>query len=362
MRLGALRESVRKKRLDGFLVTDLTNISYLSGFSCSSAAILVTKTRNFFLTDFRYKEALSATLKKASHPYPAASGGWEIVIDKAGRLKTLIQLCRAAGIKTLGFEPTVTYDFFMRFSRSGIRLKPVSAVVENLRAIKDLEEITFLTEAIRRAEAAFLDIKPYIMRGRTECELAVRLEDRLKKRGCKKIPFDIIVASGNNSALPHARATGRRLSPGDFVVLDWGGEAGGYFSDMTRTLLVRAEDISKKKEIYNTVLEANRAAISAAANKAAAADIDMAARDIIKKAGYGEFFGHGTGHGVGLEVHELPNITWTKKGFLSQNMVFTIEPGIYVPGLGGVRIEDMVLLREKGCTTLTKLPKKLEII
>lgn len=359
MRLGALSEYVRKKRLDGFLVTDLTNISYLSGFVCSSAAVLVTKTKNFFLTDFRYKEALSAALKNRT---PAASAEWDMVIDKAGRLKTLSHICRVAGVKTLGFEPSVTYDFFMRFSRSGIRLKPVQAVVENLRAIKDLEEITLLTEAIRRAEAAFLDIKPYIKSGSREYEIAARLEDRLKKRGCKKIPFDIIVASGNNSALPHARATGRRLSPGDLVVVDWGGEAGGYFSDMTRTLLVKAGDLSKKKEIYNTVLAANRAAIAAAANNAVAADIDGAARDLIKKAGYGEFFGHGTGHGVGLEVHELPHITWTKKDILRQNMVFTIEPGIYLPGIGGVRIEDMVLLKEKGCTTLTKLPKKLEII
>lgn len=314
----------------------------------------MTKTKNFFLTDFRYKEALNAAL--------ATAGGWEIVIDKAGRLKTLSHICRTSGVKTLGFEPAVTYDFFMRFSRSGIRLKPMTAAVENLRAIKDLEEITLLNEAIRRAEAAFLDIKPYIKRGRTECEIAARLEERLKKRGCKKIPFDIIVASGNNSALPHAHTTDRRLSPGDFVVLDWGGEAGGYFSDMTRTLLVKADDISKKKEIYNTVLRANLAAISAAADNACSRDIDRVARDLIKKAGYGEFFGHGTGHGVGLEVHELPHITWTKKDILKQNMVFTIEPGIYIPGVGGVRIEDMVRLKGKGCIAMTKLPKKLEII
>jgi Xaa-Pro aminopeptidase len=250
----------------------------------------------------------------------------------------------------------------MRFSRSGIRLKPMAAVIETLRAVKDMEEITLITEAIRRAEGAFLDIKPYIKSGRSEAEIASRLEDRLKKRGCKKIAFDIIVASGNNSALPHARASDRRLSPGDLVVLDWGGEAEGYFSDMTRTLLVKAENISKQKELYNTVLEANRAAISAAANNGCSRDIDKAARDLIKKAGYGEFFGHGTGHGVGLEVHELPHITWTKNGILRQNMVFTIEPGIYMPGFGGVRIEDMLLLKEKGCKTLTTLPKKLEII
>lgn len=222
--------------------------------------------------------------------------------------------------------------------------------------------MTLMTEAIRRAEAAFLDVKHYIRKGRREKEIALMLEDRLKKRGCNRIPFDIIIASGPNSAMPHARTTDRRLSAGDLVIIDWGGEADGYFSDMTRTLLLNGADIPKKKGAYDAVLKANRMSISAVRPGAEGRVIDKSARDVIKKAGYGEFFGHGTGHGVGLEVHEAPHITWTKNDVIRQNMVFTIEPGIYMPGLGGIRIEDMVLVKGKGREVLTKLPKDLEII
>jgi Xaa-Pro aminopeptidase len=196
-----------------------------------------------------------------------------------------------------------------------------------------------------------------------ERSIALRLEEKLKKKGCRYIPFDVIVASGPNSAMPHAKPTERKLRNGDLVIIDWGGEADGYFSDMTRTLLIdKGNDINKKKEIYHIVLEANKRALSLVSPGTKSKEIDSSARNFIKKSGYGEFFGHGTGHGVGLQIHELPQITWNRREIMKENMVFTIEPGIYLPGVGGVRIEDMVIVKPDGSKVLTRLPKELEII
>jgi Xaa-Pro aminopeptidase len=196
-----------------------------------------------------------------------------------------------------------------------------------------------------------------------ERTIALRLEDRLKKMGCRRIPFGIIVASGENSALPHAVATERKLAPGDLVVIDWGGEAGGYCSDMTRTLLIKGGGgTGRKRRIYNLVLEANRKAVGTVAPGVQAGRVDSAARDAIEEAGYGRCFGHALGHGVGLEVHELPRIARGRKGRLREGMVFTVEPGVYVPGLGGVRIEDMVAVGQGGAELLTTLPRGLEAV
>ena len=276
------------------------------------------------------------------------------------------------GIHTLGVESEVSYEFFQGLSRCGIRLHPLRGIVESLRAIKDHGEIGSIKEAVRRAEDAFLDVKPYIRYGRTEREIALMLEERLKKRGCNRLPFDIIVASGANSAMPHAKASDKKLSPGALVVIDWGGEADGYYSDMTRTFLLRGagpqggrntgSEFSRKKRIYRTVSRANKEAVSSVFPGCKGKGIDEVARDVIKNAGYGKFFGHGTGHGVGLEVHESPRITWTKSDTIRENMIFTVEPGIYIPGLGGVRIEDMVRVKPEGPEVLTRLPRNLEIL
>ena len=248
----------------------------------------------------------------------------------------------------------------------------MTGVVESLRAIKDHGEIRSIKEAVRKAEEAFLDVKPFIRAGRREREVALMLEARLKKRGCNRLPFDIIVASGVNSAMPHAKAGEKKLSSGELVVIDWGGEAEGYYSDMTRTFLLRGPgshrghtvrgDIPRVEEIYRTVYKANRRAVSSVLPGCESKGVDEVARNVIKNAGYGKFFGHGTGHGVGLEVHESPRITWTRRDTIRENMIFTIEPGIYIPGLGGVRIEDMVLVKPKGPEVLTHLPRDLEIL
>jgi len=350
-RVAKIREALQKKRLDGFLVTDIHNVRYLTGFTGSSAFALITKKERLLVTDFRYKEQSAKEVQD-----------WDIVIENGGRIDLFRDLCKKTGIKKLGFESSVSYEFYTKLLYKRVRLISGGGLVERLREIKDDVEIRSIREAVRRAEAAFLDIRPHIRIGISERAIALRLEERLKKNGCIQVPFDIIVASGPNSAMPHAKPTERKLQKSDLVIIDWGGEADGYFSDMTRTLLLKGEHISRQKELYAIVLEANRQAIARAAWGIKAKDIDSAARETIKKAGYGEFFGHGTGHGTGLQVHESPRLSWMRNDVIRMNMVFTIEPGIYAPGLGGVRIEDMVVVGEKKAHVLTSLPKKLEVI
>jgi Xaa-Pro aminopeptidase len=351
-RLSHLQESLKKRKIDAFLVTDIHNVRYLTGFTGSSGILFITKEKNIFLTDFRYKEQAGKETKD-----------WDIVIGKGGMLKSIKALYKKNPIKKLGFESSVSYEFFRRLSHRDIHLKAFKGLIEKLRAVKDVTEIQSIREAVRRAESAFLDVKPYIRQGIRERAIALRLEESLKKNGCRHIPFDIIVASGPSAAMPHAKPIDRKLRIGDLVIIDWGGEADGYFSDMTRTLLIgKGDNFSKQKEIYQLVLEANMKAISHVSIGTTSEEIDRSARDVIKKAGYGEYFGHGTGHGVGLQVHESPHITWNRKDIIQENMVFTIEPGIYIPGLGGVRIEDMVVAGKRKAEVLTTLPKKLEIL
>jgi Xaa-Pro aminopeptidase len=351
LRLDRAKESFKRKGIDGFLVTDIYNIRYLTGFSGSSALLLITKKENIFVTDFRYKEQAEREIE-----------GWDILIEKRRMIKAIKDLSRRIGIKELGFESSVSYDFFRKLSRD-LNLKAFKGLVERLREIKDSHEMRSIREAIRRAETAFLEVRPYIEQGVRERSIALRLEEKLKKKGCRHLPFEIIVASGPNSAMPHAKPTERKFMNGDLIIVDWGGEADGYFSDMTRTLLIdKGNDINKKKDIYQIVLEANKRAISLVSPGIKSQEVDSSARDFIKKAGYGEFFGHGTGHGVGLQVHELPRITQHSREIMKENMVFTIEPGIYLSGVGGVRIEDMVMVTPDGFNALTTLPKKLDII
>lgn len=358
LRVAGLRDAINRKRIGGCLVTNIRNVRYLSGFAGSSAFILVTKTRNIFVTDFRYKEEAERELK-----------GWDVLIARNGTAGTIKRLAARLGLRSLAFESEVPYDFFKSLSGCCAGLMPLKGVVEGLRAIKDRDEIKLIKEAVRRAEGAFLDTRPYIKEGRRERDIALLLEERLRKRGCNSVPFDIIVASGVNSAMPHARAGWKKLAKGDLVVIDWGGEAEGYCADITRTLLVKGSkpdmrgfDYEKKREIYETVLKANRKATASVAHGVGCRAVDKAARDIIIDAGYGKFFGHGTGHGVGLDIHEAPRISRTGRDAVKENMVFTIEPGIYIEGLGGVRIEDMVLAKPDGPEVLTKLSRKLELV
>jgi Xaa-Pro aminopeptidase len=350
-RLQLIRDALAARGIDGFLVTDLRNVRYLSGFSGSSACLLVTQREQLLFTDFRYEEQSKRETR-----------GFEILIEKEERPKLIVAKAKSMNLGVLGFETTVTYAFYRSLLRKGVRVKAVANLIEDLRTAKDKAELKLIGQSVERAEKAFTDVKPRIKKGVTERQVALMLEDELKKNGCVSLPFDIIVAAGPGSSMPHAKPTDNRIRAGDLVVIDWGGEAGGYFSDMTRTLLMGGSNLSKKIEIYETVLQANKAAIASVREGVQARMVDRTARDVIQKAGYGEHFGHGTGHGVGLEVHERPRISRLGKETVKSGMVFTIEPGIYLPGIGGVRIEDMVVASRDGCRVLTTLPKGLDII
>ena len=350
-RLQNVREFIRRKEIKGFLITDLDNVRYLTGFTGSSGVFLITEKKTFFLTDFRYKEQAEKEVKEG-----------DIVITKGDIIKTIRSLSKKAALKSLGFETSIPYASYRKLSKMDLQLKPYYSVIEKLRAIKDDLEVQSIKEAVRRAENSFLQVRPYIKRGMRERAIALRLEERLKKNGCRHIPFDIIVASGPHSAMPHAKSTERKIEKGDLIIIDWGGEANSYFSDMTRTLVVRGNGISQKKKIYKLVFLANKKALANVLPGRRSKDVDFSAREVIKNAGYSQYFGHATGHGVGLQIHELPRITWNKNDIIQENMIFTIEPGIYMPGIGGVRIEDMVIVKPVKPVVLTTLPKKLDII
>ena len=363
-RLSALRRHLKKEKADALLVSNLPNVRYLTGFAGSSGHVVVSEKEAVFITDSRYgKDALGK-----------AAALFETVVLKGPFWAALKRITGKMGIKRLWFEKTVSYAFYEKLlgimDREG--LVPAGDAVEELRVSKDGHEIMCVKEAVRRAEEAFGGIRAYIRPGVTEKALAARLEAAILKGGSAKLPFPAIVASGPNSAVPHARPSGRRMQPGDLVVIDWGAEYEGYFSDMTRTFLLKGNHLPavgaglrlpEKRKIYRTVLEAQLNAIAFITGNGGAGkrpkDIDNSARYVIKQAGYGELFGHGTGHGVGLEVHEQPGLSphGRHNRPLPPGAVVTIEPGIYVPGMGGVRIEDMVYMAPGNPEVLTHLSK-----
>ena len=351
-RIALLRESLRRRRIPAFLVTDLHNVRYLSGFTGSSGFLFITQTARILATDFRYME-------QSAHE----ASEWDIVIEKHGRIRTIQSIAKRAKTKSLGIEASVTYEFFRHVSSSLDKVRAYAGLVEELRKLKDACEIKAIRKAVQRAECAFRQVKPWIRHGVREQEIAWKLENALKRLGCRRVPFDIIVASGTHSAMPHAHTTKKRLHRGDLVIIDWGGESDGYFSDMTRTFLLSGgTDVSRKKELYRIVLNAQKQALCQIAQGMKSRDIDRNAREVIRKSGYGDFFGHGTGHGIGVQVHEAPRIGWDTHERVADRMIFTVEPGIYLPGLGGVRIEDMVMIKDGKPVVLTSLPKRLEVV
>jgi Xaa-Pro aminopeptidase len=349
-RIEKVQEIISKKRVKALLITNMKNIRYLTGFTGSTAFLLITRDSAQFFTDFRYRDQ---SLREVT--------GCEVIVPKGALLKAVSSVAKGLGFSSLGMEMTAPYSLYHTLKKS-LPLKPVKDLVESLRLEKEREEFGHLRKAVKRAEDAFLSVKKFIKKGMIERTLALRLEESLKRNGCNHLPFDIIVASGERAALPHARTSTRRFQAGDFVLLDWGGEAEGYFSDMTRTFLLKGHNMEGKIEIYKTVLKANRHALKSVSSGMKAKDLDSVARRIIQDAGFGDYFGHGTGHGVGLDIHEAPHISWMSRETISHGMVFTVEPGIYVPGLGGVRIEDMVYTGKRGVRILTRLPRRLEII
>ena len=348
-RLAGLRQAMSESGLDSLLVTRREDVRYLSGFTGSSGSLMVTSRRACLITDFRYKEQARKE-----------TTGIAILIQKGDYFTAVRDVLERMDVDTLWFdESALTVERLRIFKKKGFKLKGHTDLVKTLRQQKDQHELLHIRTAIRRAEEAFRELKADIHPGVTERELGLKLEYLIRGKGSRRAAFDIIVASGAHGAMPHAAVTNRRIKKGDLVTFDFGAEENGYYSDMTRTLCV-GRPSSRQREVHETVLKAQSAAIQSTRAGVPCKSIDHAAREVIKRSGYGKYFGHGTGHGIGLMVHEGPSISQLSSDTVATNMVFTVEPGIYIPGWGGVRIEDMVQVTETGAKVLTSLPRELE--
>ncbi|GAB3075253.1 M24 family metallopeptidase [Corynebacterium aquatimens] len=342
------------KRIDAYLVTDPINIRYLSGFSGSNGALLVNKNLTASIaTDGRYTTQIAQEVPDI-----------EATITRDCP-KALLD--SVPGGTRVGFDANqVTVASFEKLKKAApddVTLVPVTGVVEDVRLIKDDFEIRKLTEAAAIADEALKGLidAGELRAGRTERAIAADLEYRMRMLGAERPSFDTIVASGPNGALPHYAAGDRELSDGDLVTIDFGAHYRGFNSDMTRTFAV-GNTTEFTKEIYDIVLEAQLAGVKVAREGTALKEVDKACRDVIEAAGYGEYFVHSTGHGIGLEVHEAPAASTKSTGVLKIGMTLTVEPGIYVPGKGGVRIEDTLVITSGAPTIITTTSKELTIV
>jgi len=342
-RLAAVRKQVRPLPADGLLVTNLVSVRWLSGFTGSEAALLIAARGQLILVDSRYTTQASEQAR-----------GFKVVLitkkpaDFAG-------LARALEIKRLAFEPEgMTHARFLETRKvmKGIKLVPAGSGIARLRAVKNADEVRLISRAAGIARRAFNDVTPRIRPGMKESTLSLILETRMRELGGGQAPFPAIVASGPRGALPHGVASEKKMKKGELVTVDFGAVYQGYQSDQTITFCLGRPN-KKQREIYGAVREAHDLAIAAVRPGAKCKAVDAVARDAIKERGFGEYFGHGLGHGVGLETHEEPMLSPRSQSALAAGMVVTIEPGIYIPGFGGVRIEDMVLVTRKGCRLLT---------
>lgn len=352
-RVSNLRRILAAHELESLLVSKPENRRYLSGFSGSSGILLVTCDHMFLFTDGRYEE--QARMEASE---------WSLVIYKRSFVEELVSVCADLRIKELGFEKDfMTYQQFelLKNNLPDIEVRPVSGLVEGLRRIKDETEIQLIQEACTITCSAFQYLLGELRAGQKEREIAGLLEYFMRCQGGSLPAFETIVAAGRRSALPHGVASDQVIRRGHLVVLDMGATFKGYASDLTRTICIGRFD-SRQREIYEIVLEAQARALSFIRAGVTAGEADAAARDFIRNAGYADFFPHSLGHGVGLSVHEEPLLAVGQNVILEEGMVVTVEPGIYLPGWGGVRIEDTVLVTQKGCKILTPVSKELIIV
>lgn len=346
-----LQKILPKENLDFLLVTFLPHVRYLSGYSGSNGMILLSPKSSLFLTDFRYKSQAKEQVKNM-----------KVQVVQRDLFSSLSDeaLLRGKRIK-LGFEANhLSCQVYRRLKSllPNCLLVSTEGIVETLTVRKDKGEIGKIRKAVRITDRAFSEILDYIKPGVKELDIAAELEYRMKKHGSSAPYFETIVASGKRAALPHGVASNKRIKKGEFVTMDFGAVFDGYTADMTRTVVV-GKASKKQSQVYNRVLKAQRRAISRARSRMRACDLDKTAREVIKKAGYGKYFGHGLGHGIGLLVHDNPAVNPTNQLRLEPGMVITIEPGVYIPNWGGVRIEDDILITQRGCKVLTKSEKTL---
>lgn len=352
-RVTQLAARLPENELDALLISAPENRRYLSGFTGSAGYLLVTPHRHVLFTDSRYTEQAASQ-----------SPHFEVVQTKPG-LEWLMEALKATGVKRVGFESdNMTVASYNRMldaikeeeDLGGLSLIATSGITDELRVFKDKEELAELQKAIDASDRAMETVCPTIQAGMTEKEVAWRMEVAMREFGADNISFDTIVAAGPNGAMAHHRADDTVIEAGQPIVIDMGAQVNGYCSDITRTVVVGEPDDLFHK-IYNIVLGAQLTAIHTVRPGLTGEECDALSRDIIAEAGYGDNFGHSLGHGVGLAVHENPRVGPRAENVLQPNMVFTVEPGIYLNGWGGVRIEDIVILGEDGATPLSKAGK-----
>ena len=345
-----LHKRLAEEKIDGILVSQPENRYYLSGFDGSAGYLLITPQNKILATDFRY-------LEQAQRQAP----DYRIFPIAGDILNWLPGLVADLGVKRLGFEAGhITFAQHQQLTDilkpSRLELVPLDGVIESLRVVKEPEEIKLITKAVEITDNALGYIEGIMHTGMTEKELAWEIEKALRESGSEPIPFEIIVASGPNSALPHAKPSSRTIQSGEPVIIDIGAKVGWYSSDLSRTICLGTGDDTFNK-VYDTVLKAQLRAISAIEKGMSGGEIDDAARKVIEQAGYGEAFGHGLGHGIGLAPHEQPRLGPNSPDKLAAGMVFTIEPGIYLTSWGGVRIEDVVVMEEGKIRVISKARK-----
>ena len=351
-RLQRLRDQLEQLQVDGILVTNPYNRRYITGFTGTAGVALISKKEALFITDFRYIEQAQEQC-----------ANFKIVKHTKAIQEEVAYQAKQLGITKLGFEQDVlTFATYRQYKQAcEMEFVPLSNVIEKLRLIKTSAEIKILKEAAQIADAAFKHIIGYIAPGKTELEVSNELEFFMRKQGATSSSFDIIVASGHRSALPHGVASNKVIEKGDLVTMDYGALYNGYISDITRTVAV-GNPSDELKKIYDIVLKAQLLGMAGIKPGLTGKQADALTRDYIEGKGYGPNFGHSTGHGIGLEVHEGPMLSFKSDIVLEPGMVVTCEPGIYVPGLGGVRIEDDTIITNDGNESLTHSPKELIIL
>ncbi|SRR5579884_4271453 len=351
-RIGKLRETLHLYRAQSWLVTALPNVRYLSGFTGSNGILLVSADRAILFTDPRYQTQASlecdCDVKVAKGPILAEAAKW----------------VRRLRLKSVAFEQNrIGYEDYVRLKETveAVRLKPVSGAIEHLRMIKSPAEIATIQASVQLNSAALEQALKHFKPTMTEVDLAAEIDYRMRRLGADSSAFDTIVASGPRSALPHARPTDHPIRQDELLLIDMGANVAGYASDMTRTFAVGKLD-AKKKRMHRAVLESQLAAVHAVRPGVTCASVDASARRVLRGFGMDKLFIHSTGHGLGLEIHERPRIGRKEALKLETGMVITIEPGVYQENLGGVRIEDTVVVTSSGCQVLTPTGKELVVV
>lgn len=354
MRLEKLKAILKKNNKFPYLISNLTNINYLTGFGGSYANLIIDERESFFITDSRYVEYASSIL-------PDSVTIFQLKTDLATSLKNILG---SAKKKHLYMDHSITVsDFFnLKKKLNSIKIIPGEDELDSLRIIKDDNEIATIKKAVELTDKCFEHLLKIIKPGLLEWDIAVEIEYFYRKNGCRKSSFDTIIASGKGSSMPHyITSMSKKILQGDILLIDMGCLFNGYNSDLTRTVFIGSIEPEFKK-IFNIVRSAQEEAISSVKPGITTGRLDKIARDAISKAGYGKAFGHSLGHGLGLEVHEGPTLKTGNKYRLKKNIPFTVEPGIYIPGKGGVRIEDVVLVKDSGFENLTHASKDIIIL